>query len=171
MGRNSSSNMASTRPPTYSTPRPSQRIWLTMPIHVLFEVSDRLQRAGETSTLVVNAHGALILLTTEVTVGQRLTLADIRTEQKRECRVVMIGFRTSNVNEVGVELREPFDGFGERSIRQEIGRSSEKRGSKMLLRPEQSCKARPFVWGICPGQSLAQKKSNHPFGPGSVGRP
>lgn len=111
MGTNSSSNMASTRPPSYSTPRRSQRIWLTIPIHVSFEVSDRLQRAEEASTLVVNAHGALILLSTEVTVGQRLTLADIRTEQKRECRVVMIGFRTSNVNEVGVELREPFDGF------------------------------------------------------------
>ena len=59
----------------------------------------------------MNAHGALILLSTEVTVGQRLTLADIRTAQKRECREVMIGFRTSNMNEVGVELLEPFDGF------------------------------------------------------------
>ena len=61
--------------------------------------------------------------------------------------------------------------FGERSIRQEIRRSSEKRGSKMLLRAEQSCKARAFVWVIYLGHSLAQKKSNHPFGPGSVGRP
>ena len=61
--------------------------------------------------MLVNAHGALILLSTEVTVGQRLTLADVRTEQKRECRVVMIGFRTSNMNQVGVELLEPFDGF------------------------------------------------------------
>jgi hypothetical protein len=41
----------------------------------------------------------------------RRSLADIRTEQKRECRVVMIGRRTSNVNEVGVELLDPFDGF------------------------------------------------------------
>jgi len=111
MGTNSSSHMASTQPPTYSTPRRSQRIWLTMPIHVSFEISDRLRRAEETSTLLVNAHGALILLSTEVTVGQRLTLANIRTAQKRECRQVMIGFRTSNMNEVGVELLEPFDGF------------------------------------------------------------
>ena len=42
------------------------------------------------------------------------------------------------MNEVAAELPEPFDGFGERSIRQGIGRSSEKRGSKMLLRAEQS---------------------------------
>jgi hypothetical protein len=109
MGTNSSSHMAGTQPPTYSTPRRSQRIWLTMPIHVWSEVS--LRRAEETSTLLVNAHGALILLSTEVTVGQRLTLADIPTAQKRECREVMIGFLTSNMNQVGVGLFEPFDGF------------------------------------------------------------
>ena len=142
-----------------------------MPIGALLVVSDRLQWAEETSPLVVNAHGALILLSTEVTVGQHLTLADVRTEQKRACRAVMIGCRTSDRNAVRAELLEPFDGFGERSIRQEIGRSSEKRGSKMLLPAEQSCKARPFVWGIGPGHSLAQKKSNHPLGPGSIGRP
>ena len=38
MGTNSSSHVASTQPPTYSTPRRSQRIWLAMPIHVSFEV-------------------------------------------------------------------------------------------------------------------------------------
>jgi len=40
------------------------------------------------------------------------------------------------------------------------------RKSKMSLRVEKE-KTRPFVQGI----SLAQKESNHPFGPGSVGRP
>jgi hypothetical protein len=75
MGTNSSSHMASTQPPRYSTPRRSQRIWLTMAIHVSFEVSNR-RRAEETSTLLVNAHGALILLNTEVTTEQRLTPAD-----------------------------------------------------------------------------------------------
>jgi hypothetical protein len=58
-----------------------------------------------------------------------------------------------------------------RRIRQELGAVPRSVEAKMLLRAEQSCKARPFVWGICLGHSLAQKKSNHPFGPGSVGRP
>jgi hypothetical protein len=132
---------------------------------------DRLRRPEETSTLLVKAHGALLLLSTEVTTEQRLTPADIGTEQKRECREVMIGFRTSNMNEVGVELLDPFDGFWQALNPPRDGRSSGKRGSKMLLRAEQSCKASPFVWGTCRGHSLAQKKSNHPFGPGSVGRP
>lgn len=52
-----------------------------MPKRGLLVVSDRPQWAEETSTLVVNAHGALILLSLEVTVGQHLTLADVRTEQ------------------------------------------------------------------------------------------
>jgi len=82
-----------------------------MPIGALLVVSDRLQWAEETSPLVVNAHGALILLSTEVTVGQHLTLADVRTEQKRECRAVMIGCRTSDRNAVRAELLEPFEGF------------------------------------------------------------
>jgi hypothetical protein len=52
--------------------------------------------------------------------------------------------------------------FGERSIRQEIGRSSEKRGSKMLLRAEQSCKARPFVLRICLGHFTCAEEIESP---------
>jgi hypothetical protein len=103
--------MVSTQPAAYSVTRRSQRIWLTMPIRVSLNVADWLQWTEETSALVVNAHGALVLLSKEVQVGQSLTLSDVRTDQRRKCRVVMIGVRTANMNEVGVELLEPFNDF------------------------------------------------------------
>jgi hypothetical protein len=61
----------------------------------------------ETSTLVVNAHGALILLNHEVAVGQTLTISDLRNGSERKCRVVMLGAKTSGMNEVGIELLQP----------------------------------------------------------------
>jgi hypothetical protein len=103
--------VATTAPPTYITTRRSRRIWLTMPIRVSQVISGTLQWTEEASTLVVNAHGALILLHHEVTVGEALTISDMSTGAGRKCRVVMIGSRTSGMNEVGVELLEPFDDF------------------------------------------------------------
>ena len=103
--------MATTPPLTYITTRRSRRIWHTMPIRVSQVISGTLQWTEETSTLVVNAHGALILLQHEVTVGQALTISDMSTGIERKCRVVMSGSRTSGMTEVGVELLEPFNDF------------------------------------------------------------
>jgi hypothetical protein len=111
MSTNSGPNITAAEPSGYSIARRSQRIWLTMPIRVAFSVADQVQWTEETSTLIVNAHGALILLRNEVQVGQSLTLSDVRTNKRRDCRVVTIGAHTANMKEVGVELLEPFNDF------------------------------------------------------------
>ena len=103
--------MSTAEPSTYSTPRRSRRIWFTAPVLVSFTFSERLQWTEETSTIVVNAHGALILLGREVAVGQVLTLADVKTNERRRCRVAMIGDSTGEMTEVGVELLEPYGDF------------------------------------------------------------
>jgi hypothetical protein len=104
-------NVNASSPPVYATLRRSRRIWFTMPIGVSCLLSERLAWTEETSTLVVNAHGALILLNHEVAVGQTLTISDLRNGSERKCRVVMLGAKTSGMNEVGIELLQPFDDF------------------------------------------------------------
>jgi hypothetical protein len=54
-----------------------------MPIKVSV-VSGNLQWSEETRTLVVNAHGALILPSNAVEIGQQLTLSDLRTDLQRQ---------------------------------------------------------------------------------------
>ena len=82
-----------------------------MPICVSHSVSERQEWREETSTVVVNAHGALILLNHDVEVGQMLKLSDVKTGDGRPCRVVMIGTRLQGLVEVGVELLAPFNDF------------------------------------------------------------
>jgi hypothetical protein len=95
------------QPAAFATPRRSRRIWFVMPIRISFFVAEQLQWEEETSTLVVNAHGALILLNHEVSAGQVLTIANLGSAERHKCRVVMLGARTSGMTEVGIELLEP----------------------------------------------------------------
>jgi len=103
--------VTSSQSTTYSTPRRSRRIWFTMPIRISFLVEERVQWEEETSTVVVNAHGALILLNHEVTVGQVLAVSDLGSAEGRKCRVVMLGARTSGMTEVAIELLAPYGSF------------------------------------------------------------
>ena len=48
-----------------------------MPIRVTFSIADELQWTEETSTLIVNTHGGLMLLSKEVQVGHDLALSDV----------------------------------------------------------------------------------------------
>ena len=82
-----------------------------MPIRISLFVDEQLQWEEETSTLVVNAHGALILLNHVVSTGHVLTIGDLGSAEQRKCRVVMLGARTSGMSEVGIEFLEPFANF------------------------------------------------------------
>src|SRR5260221_3622164 len=95
----------------YNTPRRSRRVWFTMAIRISSAVWANSLWIEESSTLVVNAHGALILLCREVAVGQVLKISDLKTGAERKCRVVMVGARYAGAAEVGIELLEPFADF------------------------------------------------------------
>ncbi len=97
--------------PQYNIPRRSRRVWFTMPIKISSAVSGNSLWTEESSTLVVNAHGALILLCREVSVGQVLKISDLKSGAERKCRVVMVGARYAGAAEVGIELLEPFANF------------------------------------------------------------
>ena len=64
-----------------------------------------------THTLIVNAHGALIVLALRVLPGQKLVLQNLNSGKEQSCRVMHIGERKSDKAEVGVEFLEPAPHF------------------------------------------------------------
>jgi hypothetical protein len=91
--------------------RRSQRVCLNVDIEV------RLERAGPkaapefTKTLIVNAHGALILLHHPVVNGDLLRMKNLKTQEEMTCRVVDVTAGTTGVPEVGVEFVKPAINF------------------------------------------------------------
>ena len=91
--------------------RRSQRVPLKIAIVVSGECRYRIPFYQETRTVLANAHGALILLRTNVTIGQLLTLKNARTQQERACRVVSVLPKSFAPAEVGVEFLRPCPRF------------------------------------------------------------
>jgi len=84
--------------------RRSERVYIQMPVEVRSESGDGLRFREETHTLVVNAHGGLLLVSAPVTNGQTLILRNQDHEQ--ECRVVFVGTKDGEKTRVGVEFSE-----------------------------------------------------------------
>jgi len=100
-----------TQPPKTNAVRRSQRVLLSMPVVVSGESADKLPFHQETHTVVVNAHGALVLLRSKVTVGQVLTVRNAKTNEERDCRVSNVSANPSGQMEVGVEFLQPSPRF------------------------------------------------------------
>jgi hypothetical protein len=92
--------------------RRSQRVVLCLPVVIRDQSEgDEPPCVETTHTLVVNAHGALIVLTMRVRLTQRLVLQNLTSRKEQSCRVVHVGERRSNFSEIGVEFTEPTPHF------------------------------------------------------------
>jgi c-di-GMP-binding flagellar brake protein YcgR len=87
--------------------RRSQRVLMTVPIRVSGQKGAGLAFEEETHTRAISAHGALILVSTEVHRGQRLTLSNVQTKAALECVVAHIDRKQSSQPQVGVEFALP----------------------------------------------------------------
>lgn len=85
----------------------SQRVLLSMPVLVSGSAADGQPFQNETDTVVVNAHGGLVLLRSKVTLGQVLTIRNVKTNEQRDCRVSNVTANQSGQMEVGVEFLQP----------------------------------------------------------------
>jgi len=85
--------------------RKTQRVLVIVPVRVSQHAP--ASHFEETHTLALNAHGALILLSTSVGKGQRLELLNVATGDRAECIVAYLGQRQGNRIEVGVEFILP----------------------------------------------------------------
>jgi hypothetical protein len=87
--------------------RRSQRVLMTIPVRISRQMSVGLPFEENTHTVAVSAHGALILVSTQVYRGQRLSLSNVRTKAALECVVAHIERRQGEHQRVGIEFVLP----------------------------------------------------------------
>jgi hypothetical protein len=91
--------------------RRSQRVIVRVSVMVLAQGTDNKPVSEETRTVTVNAHGAMILLGLNVSIGQLLTLRNARTGEDVACRVVYVSPHESEKRQVGVDFMKPCPRF------------------------------------------------------------
>lgn len=94
-----------------SAQRRSQRVMVKVSVVVLTHGPANKMISEETRTVTVNAHGAMILLTTKVSVGELLTLRNQRSEEEVPCRVAYVKPHLGEKKEVGVDFTKPCPKF------------------------------------------------------------
>ena len=87
--------------------RRSQRVLMTLPVRVSGKSRAGSTFEEETHTRAISAHGAAILVSTQVYRGQRLTLSNVQTKAALECVVAHIDRHQSDHPQVGVEFILP----------------------------------------------------------------
>ncbi|HWF37351.1 MAG TPA: hypothetical protein VG322_02460 [Candidatus Acidoferrales bacterium] len=87
--------------------RRSMRVLLSVPIVVAGKDSQGKDFSEDTRTLVVNAHGALISLTTPVVAAQEVLISNKATHKSLECRIVYLGNAQDNKTQMGIEFVKP----------------------------------------------------------------
>jgi hypothetical protein len=100
-----------TRLHKYTNQRRSQRVMLSVKILVAGNRLDGKKFTQEAETSVVNAHGALILLGEKVTLGQSLTIRNLKSNEELRAEVVDVGAPLDGKSEVGIEFLEPSPRF------------------------------------------------------------
>lgn len=98
--------------PSHAAPRRrSQRVLMQVAIRIRGKNAEGAPFEEETSTLAINAHGALILLQARITSGSMVQLQHNGTKQEQECQVVFLGPVRSGRAEIGLEFSSPCPTF------------------------------------------------------------
>src|SRR5262249_3125264 len=96
---------------TSSTPRRSGRAFHKMRVQAQGRGHNGKKFRETCETVVVNAHGGLLLLKHEVDSGEMLVLSNLETQEEQECRVVYLGDLGEKAQRVGVEFLTPAPRF------------------------------------------------------------
>ena len=92
--------------------RRSQRVILTISVQVRTDAGRGDDSFDEpTKTLLVNAHGALIVLAHKVEKGQKLHITNCATHVEHACKVAHVGPPSDGKTQVGVEFTSPSPDF------------------------------------------------------------
>ena len=91
--------------------RRSQRIFHKMSLQALGRSHDGRKFREICETVVVSAHGGLLVLRHEVVHGEILVLVSPETQEEQECRIVYLGDTSERGNRVGVEFLTPAPHF------------------------------------------------------------
>jgi hypothetical protein len=96
---------------TSATPRRSARVFHKIRVQAQGRAHDRKKFKETCETVVVNAHGGLLLLQHEVDNGEMLVLTNPLTQEEQECRVVYLGEPIAKGQRVGIEFLTPAPRF------------------------------------------------------------
>jgi len=95
----------------YEPARRSSRVLLNVPVLVHGTRQDGSVFKEKAHTLVVNEHGALLVMAETVGMGQEVELTNQHTHIKRAFRVVYLGPTHGGKTQVGVEFLKPEPSF------------------------------------------------------------
>lgn len=95
------------RPGGMAHQRRSQRVLLSVPVIVSGKRENGSSFSERTRTLVVNVHGALLLLGEPVAVGQALSITNVATGEALTCTVKDTNPGQHEVPEIGIEFSQP----------------------------------------------------------------
>jgi len=95
----------------YATSRRSQRVFHKLRLQVQGRSHGGKKFREICETLVVNAHGGLLVLRHEVDDNAMLVLVNPLTQEEQECRVVFLGESSDRGQRVGVEFLTPAPHF------------------------------------------------------------
>jgi hypothetical protein len=96
---------------TSATPRRSGRVFHRIRVQAEGRTHNRKKFKETCETVVVNAHGGLLLLKHEVDNGEMLVLMNPETQEEQECRVVYLGEPVEKGQRVGIEFLTPAPRF------------------------------------------------------------
>ncbi len=91
--------------------RRSQRVRMRVAVLVRPQKLKKDVREEKTETLVVNAHGALLLLATKVAVDEFVIVQNLKTGEELLCRVTLVGPSLMGKTQVAVEFIKPAPDF------------------------------------------------------------
>jgi hypothetical protein len=101
-------------PPTELRPenrRRSKRVKARVPVVVRFQTADKHSISEKTHTMIVNDHGALVLLAASVKINQIIRLENVASGEELLCRVTSLGPSFMGKTQVAVEFVMPTPGF------------------------------------------------------------
>ena len=91
--------------------RRSQRLFLQVRVVVEWKRPNKPASSEETHTIVVSAHGALAEMAVSLDAGQIVTLQNMRTTEKSECRVKLVTPSGGGKFNTALEFTSPNPGF------------------------------------------------------------
>ena len=91
--------------------RRSERVLVDVAVAIRGESEDHKPFQEETFTVTVSAHGALVMLGTNVALGQKVTLLNPTTYDEREGRVSFMGRQHAGLAQVAIEFLKPAPEF------------------------------------------------------------
>jgi hypothetical protein len=84
--------------------RRSQRVILDVPLLVGGENEHKQAFQEDAMALIVNAHGALVILEARVTLGQKVIVTNVRSGDEREGTVAFVSSAYAGLVKVGIQF-------------------------------------------------------------------